>query len=266
MFGGEFMNKPMTRTFFLFLVVGFCLSPQFTFSKPEPARFLTTLSLQEAEETVPIAISTSKSGTIPASSDGSCLLSPVQFEFSVPEEECEPIELGVTPLLRANQNVRLYVRFGQRVTIENGSVIADIMADSGEALERRLSLHVLTNPALRSGNYFIAISNCGPGVANFTLNLIGSIIDYFTPIRIITRAEVDEKRLLAYGCFPKKGATLMLNGVRQKHTLHDEERRRGLVIAKKAGALIAPLQTVTIQLQFPDGTASNTLLYTRPLE
>jgi hypothetical protein len=267
MFGGEFMSKPITKTCFLLLIVLLCLSPQFTFSKPESARFSTTPFLQQAEEeTLPITNGNPQSGSIPAPAAGSCSLSPVQFEFSVPEDECEPIELAFVPLLRANQNVRLYVRFGQRVTIENGIVIADFAADSGEAIERRVSLHALTNPALRGGNYFIAISNCGPDAANFTLSLITGIVDFFTPIRIITRAEIDGKRLLVYGCFPKKGATLVLNGVRQKHTLHDEERRRGVVIAKKAGALIAPQQSVTLQLQFSDGTVSNTLLYTRPIE
>jgi hypothetical protein len=75
---------------------------------------------------------------------------------------------------------------------------------------------------------------------------------------------VDGKRLLIYGCFPKKGATLFINGERQKHLLPDEERPRGLAVAQKAGARIAPGQTVTIEFRYPDGTQSNTFLFTRP--
>lgn len=152
------------------------------------------------------------------------------------------------------------------MAVENGVLIADFAADSGEALERTVQLFAFSNPALRGGEYFIAISNCGPQAASFTLTLVRGMVDFLAPIRVITRAEVDGKRLLVYGCFPKKGATLLLNGLPQKHTLRDEERRRGLVIARKAGAAIAPLQTVTIQLQFPGGILSNQLLYTRPAE
>jgi hypothetical protein len=264
MFGGEFMSKAIPRSFFLFLVILLSLSSQFTFTKAAPATLPTTLSPQGEEETLPLT--NAQSGTIPAPAPGSCLLSPVQFQLSVPEAECEPIDLLYAPRLRADQNVRLYVRYGQRVAVENGVIVADFAADSGEALERSIQLFALSNPALRSGEYFIAISNCGPGAANFTLSLVRGIVDFFAPIRVITRAEVDGKRLLVYGCFPKKGATLLLNGVPQKHTFHDEERRRGLVIAKKAGAAIAPLQSVTIQLQFPGGILSNQLLYTRPAE
>jgi hypothetical protein len=266
MFEGEFMSGSITRSGFLFFVGLLCLSPQFTFSKPGPARLPTKISLQTDEETLPIDTDSFRSGTIPAPSSGSCLLSRVQFEFSVPEGDCEPVEIFLMPSLRANQNVKLYVRFGQRVAIENDNVIADFAADSGEALERRLQLFAASNPPLRAGNYFIAISNCGSDTANFTLHLVEGILDYFMPIRIITRAEIDEKKLLVYGCFSKKGATLLLNGVPQKHTLHDADRPRGLVIGRKVSVLIAPRQTVTIQLQFADGTLSNQLLYTRPLD
>lgn len=258
------MSGSIIRGGFLFFVALLCLSPQFTFSKSEPTRIPTKISPQSDEETLPINVDNFRSGTIPASPGGSCLLSPVQFEFSVPEGDCEPVEIFLMPSLRANQNVKLYVRFGQRVTIENDNVVADFAADSGEALERRLQLFAVSNPPLRAGNYFIAISNCGSEPANFTLHLVEGILDYFMPIRIITRAEIEEKKLLVYGCFTKKGATLLLDGVPQKHTLHAEDRRRGLVIGKKVGALIAPQQTVTIQLRFADGTISNQLMYTRP--
>jgi hypothetical protein len=137
MFGGEFMNKTIAKIGFLFLAVFLFLSPQFTFSKAESSRFPTMLfPLETQAETLPIIAGSTQSGTIPAPTPGTCLLSPVQFEFSVSEGECEPVEKAFTPLLRANQNVRLYVRFGQRVSIENGIIIADFAADSGEALER----------------------------------------------------------------------------------------------------------------------------------
>jgi hypothetical protein len=266
MFEGEFMNKPIAKTCFLLLTVVLFLFPQFTFSKSEVSRFPTMLFPQEPQEqTLPITIGAIQSRTIPAPSPGSCSLSPVQFEFSVPElDECTLIERSYGAILRADQNVRLYVRFGQRVAVENDTIIADFAVDSGETLERRVTIDAINNPSLRPGNYFIAISNCGLADANFTLTLFQGIVDFVAPIRVITRAEINGKKLLVHGCFPKKGAVLLLNGVPQKHTVHDEEMNRNLVIAKKAGALIAPQQTVTIQLQFPGNLQSNVLTYTRP--
>lgn len=258
------MNKPIAKTCLLLLTVMLFLFPQLTFSKPEIARFSTKLSQQD--ETLPITIGVQgQRGTIPAPSPGSCLLSPVQFEFSIPElDDCTLIEKASGALLRADQNVKLYIRFGQRVTVENDTIIADFAADTGEALERQVHIHSTSTPAIRSGNYFIAISNCGLADANFTLNLFDGIVDSFAPPRTILGAAIDGKRLLVHGCFPKKGAVLLLNGVPQKHTVHDEDMKRNLVIAKKAGALIAPQQTVTIQLVFPGNLQSNVLTFTRP--
>jgi hypothetical protein len=151
MSGGEFMSKAILQCSFLFLIGLLCLSTQLPFSKVESATLPTTLSLQGEEETVSITNGRPQSGTIPAPAPGSCLLSPVQFQLSVPEAECEPIDLIYTPRLRADQNVRLYVRFGQRVAVENGVILADFVADSSEALERSIQLFALSNPALRGG-------------------------------------------------------------------------------------------------------------------
>src|SRR5688572_10240761 len=215
MSGGEFMGKSISTSFFLLLIALLSLSPQWTFSRLKSEAFSTTLYRQGAEEeTLPIA-NNPRSGTLPAPPAGGCLLSPVQYEFSVREGECEPVELHYAPLLRANQNVKLYVRFGQRVALENDAIIADFAASSGEALQRSVPIGAISNPPLRAGKYFIAISNCGPGAADFTLTLIHGLVDYFTPIRIITRAEIEGRQLLVYGCFPKKGAKLLLNGVPQ---------------------------------------------------
>src|SRR5205085_11064022 len=151
MFKGEFMNKPIAKTCLLLLTGVLFLFPQFTFSKPEVSGFPKIHFLQDPQEqTVPIT-GAMQSGTIPAPSPGSCLLSPVQFEFSVPElDECTLVERTAGAILRADQNVKLYVRFGQRVTVENDTIIADFAVDTGEALERRLTIDAIHNPLIRS--------------------------------------------------------------------------------------------------------------------
>ncbi len=255
------MSQTNAKFILYFFITSLLLLPQTSFSKLE----LKTELMQGAQdETLPLEFGHPQSGTLPAPTSEGCLLNPVQYKFSVPEGECEPVDSLFTPLLRADQNVKLYVRFGQRVSVENGRIVADYVADSGAATDRQIAVGPTSNPALRSGDYYVAISNCGQTPAAFTLSLIRGFVDYFGPLRVITRAEVIEKELLVYGCFPKKDAKLLLNGVKQKHTIHDEERRKGLVIAKKAGALIALGQTVTIQLLFPDGTRTNLLTFIRP--
>jgi hypothetical protein len=78
----------------------------------------------------------------------------------------------------------------------------------------------------------------------------------------INGAAVQGKKLFVYGEDFKEGAALLLNGQKQK-TANDESSASTTLVAKKAGKLIAVGQTVTLQVQNPDGLASEAYLFTR---
>jgi len=59
------------------------------------------------------------------------------------------------------RNVDLYVRFGQRVTMEGGEIIADFVGRSPTGIED------LYLPRNRPGSYFVAVANCSDAEANY---------------------------------------------------------------------------------------------------
>jgi hypothetical protein len=88
--------------------------------------------------------------------------------------------------LRSGQNVDLYVRFGQRVTIEGGRIIADYVSQSPTGSES-ISIDLLRMP--RDGTFFVAVSNCSPEAASYTL-LYHQIICDPAPPPFITSCEL----------------------------------------------------------------------------
>lgn len=112
-------------------------------------------------------------GSIPAPAVANdCLLGITQYRIEFPG--------GVRKLvigLEGDQDVNLYVRRDSLITFEEGKILADFKSDSPQRNER-LSLpaivqgsdHFITGvPLLESGTYFIAVTNCGPGAAGYTL-------------------------------------------------------------------------------------------------
>ena len=60
------------------------------------------------------------------------------------------------------------------------------------------------------------------------------------------------------------GATLLLDGKKQKKTVNDEVNPSTMLIAKKAGKTIDRGATVTLQVRNLDGTTSDPFSFTRP--
>lgn len=102
-------------------------------------------------------------GTIPAPPPGGGVLGPTQYTIEVPAGATQ-----LTVTLTGNQDVDLYVRFGQMITIQGGRAVADYRSESPTGNET-ITITPTTSPPLRSGTYFIAIANFGPGAASFTL-------------------------------------------------------------------------------------------------
>lgn len=81
----------------------------------------------------------------------------------------------------------------------------------------------------------------------------------------ITGAGVSGKKLLVMGENFALEAKLFLDGEPQKKTFNDEETPTTLIVAKKSGKKIQPGQAVMLQVKNPDGTLSDSFLFTRPL-
>ncbi len=114
-------------------------------------------------DTVTLTSAIPQTGSIPAPDPGFGLLSGLQYTIQVPS--------GATQLsvnLSGNQDVDLFVRFGQRITVSGGAVVADFKSESLTGNES-ITITPSSSPALQPGTYFIAVANYGPGAASFTL-------------------------------------------------------------------------------------------------
>jgi pimeloyl-ACP methyl ester carboxylesterase len=79
----------------------------------------------------------------------------------------------------------------------------------------------------------------------------------------ITGASVSGKKLVVTGENFDDGATILMDGERQK-TANDDLNPRISLIGKKAGKKISSGQTVTLMVKNSDGTLSNAFSFTRP--
>jgi hypothetical protein len=112
-------------------------------------------------ETVALMSGVAQNGTIPAPTGG-VALGQTQYTIQVPA--------GATQLkvdLNGNPNVDLYVRFGQRVVIQN-RFVADFRSESLTGTET-ITITPASTPPLRAGTYYIAVANYGPGASTFTV-------------------------------------------------------------------------------------------------
>lgn len=103
-------------------------------------------------------------GSIPAPSGGGVLGSP-QYRIQVP---AGATQLRVQLQASGNQDVDLYVRFGQKIEVQGGRAVADYSSESPTGTET-ITVTPSSSPPLREGAYFIAVANFGPGAATFTV-------------------------------------------------------------------------------------------------
>lgn len=83
---------------------------------------------------------------------------------------------------------------------------------------------------------------------------------------VIDAAAVSGKRLILGGSNFGDGVTLFMDGERVRKVFNDEENPTTVIVARKAGKLIAPSQTVLLKIVNPDGAESNVFSFTRPAE
>src|SRR6185295_4881957 len=117
-----------------------------------------------SEETVPLVSGVSQRGSILAPTGENAVVGSTQYSVQVPSGADE---LRVE--LTGNQDVDLYVRFGQRVAQDSsGNPLADFVSDSPTGLESVVA-GPSSSPALKVGTYYIAVANFGPGAATFDM-------------------------------------------------------------------------------------------------
>lgn len=82
-------------------------------------------------------------------------------------------------------------------------------------------------------------------------------------VPVIIGASISGKKLLLSGLNLGQGATIYVNGSKQK-SANDANDPTNLLIGKKAGKKIKPGESVTLKVINPDGTPSEEISFTRP--
>lgn len=188
-----------------------------------------------------------------------------------------------TVFLRGNYSVRLkgagsvcsypLSSNNQRVDLDGGSGSINVAADTDciwTAVSNADWIN-LTSGANGKGNgtvtYSVPLHSDTPRTG--TLTIAGQLVtitqsDAASTAPFISGASVSGKKLFVSGGNFADGATLFLNGQKQKKTTNDEANPRTMLVAKKAGNAIAPGTQVTLEVENPDGSRSAMFIYTRP--
>jgi hypothetical protein len=195
-------------------------------------------------------------GTAPVPQSDACALAETQFTLPVlPLGPCgSGTSLGVA--VRADQDVKLYVRRGQRVTVEGGQIVADFSTDTGKGAI--VILDSFGPSPLPPGLYFIAIANCGTFIANYALVRGPDLAaDAFPPI--ITSAGFERKNLLIFGFGFTSNAVLTIDGQPQEFVFVDQ----GQLIIRKARKRIKKGQGIVIRVARDANCRSPAFFFTR---
>lgn len=124
--------------------------------------FTVTQSLG-TPNTVSLASGVPQSGLADGAQTGFCNLAGTQYTVQV---AAGASQLGIT--LTSNQDIDLYVRFGQPLTIVNGEIIHDYKATTGGSNES-LAITSSSSPPLQAGTYYIGVNNCSTTPANYVV-------------------------------------------------------------------------------------------------
>lgn len=114
------------------------------------------------EDIVPLPFDTPLTGTIPPRSPDACGLGQTEYAIQYPGGATQiKIEISTPSRL----DLSIYARFGQRAVTDDGRIVADFSARGGAPLT-----FPVTGPHLfEAGTYYIAVGNCSPEMANYTI-------------------------------------------------------------------------------------------------
>jgi len=194
-------------------------------------------------------------GVLPAPPPGSCVLGETQHTIEVGQQRpCDTTftEVGVS----ATPGVKLYVRYGQPVTMEAGEIVADYKAESAEPFKL-----IVLEPPHPGGTYYVALTNCGPGPANYSLRFGVFVVDYFGPV--IKSASVKGKKLFVSGCEFSDDSVIMLDG-EELATQQVTEQEMPTLLNRKAAKKAARRESVSLEVRDSLGRVSPPFTFVHP--
>lgn len=122
-----------------------------------------TLSVTQPATLIPLVSGRPQAGGMISPPAGLGFLSHLQYSIDVPAR-ADQLQIE----LNGNQDVDLFVRFGERVVIQSHQPASDYVSANDSGFEA-ITITPASSPSLRSGTYFIAVVNFGPGEADFTV-------------------------------------------------------------------------------------------------
>lgn len=156
------------------LVISTFLCPGFFFSSSTNSHSSKTVTAILYAPTASITIEPLNAGDFAAGSisaplvdpktAGDCVLGDTQYKIEYPG--------GARKLLieaRGSSDVDVYVRRGSLVAVEQGKILADFKSETPRSTETLRVPNFGYSNLVERGTYFIAISNCGPGAADYSL-------------------------------------------------------------------------------------------------
>ena len=195
-------------------------------------------------------------GVLPAPPPGSCILGQNQQTIEVGAQR--PCDTTFTEIaVSATPGVKLYVRYGQPVTMEAGNIVADYKAESAEPFKL-----IVLEPPHPGGTYYVALTNCGPGPANYALRFGAFVVDYFGPV--IKSASAKGKKLFVSGCgFSAEDSVIRLDGA-DLTTEVVAERDMPTLLNRKAAKKAARRESVSLEVRDSLGRVSPPFTFVHP--
>lgn len=194
-------------------------------------------------------------GVLPAPPPGSCILGQTQQTVEVGAQR--PCDTTFTEIaVAATPGVKLYVRYGQPVTMEAGNIVADYKAESAEPFKL-----IVLEPPHPGGTYYVALTNCGPGPASYSLRFGAFVVDYFGPV--IKSASVKGKKLFVSGCGFSDDSVIVIDG-EDLATEQAGERDMPTLFNRKAAKKAARKESVSLEVRDEFGRVSPPFTFIHP--
>ncbi|HEX5736203.1 MAG TPA: hypothetical protein VF131_25465 [Blastocatellia bacterium] len=194
-------------------------------------------------------------GVLPAPPPGSCILGQTQQTIEVGAQR--PCDTTFTEIaVSATPGVRLYVRYGQPVTMEAGNIVADYKAESTEPFKL-----IVLEPPHPGGTYYVALTNCGPGPASYSLRFGAFVVDYFGPV--IKSVSARGKKLFVSGCGFSEDSVILLDG-EDLATEQVGERDMPTLLNRKAAKKAARKESVSLEVRDEFGRVSPPFTFIHP--
>jgi len=219
---------------------------------PTPVNFTLTASLSGPPDADTIDLSVPsyekrslELGSIPMPADpNACALGRTQYTISVPDTEYCDWPTAWIVQLRGDRDLNLYVRNGQRVTVEDGKVVADFSSKppSGTGV---FSASGSPSQTPRVRTFFIAVENCNPAAAVYSLTFEPVIPDLAPPF--IANVFLEGKALHVTGFF-QDPRSVLFDGEPQK-TKTEYDGSQNVLIVKGARNKIRRGETVMVSVK-----------------